>query len=74
MVSGVLYHESNSSCASNHGLSSSIDMDIVVVAAVDSFLTSILAAVSVPFMSSRDMSHGLVLSQIASSVGCAANS
>ena len=41
---------------------------------IDYFVKSILAAVSVSFMSSRDTTHRLVLSQIASSVGCAANS
>ena len=73
MVSGTLYHESDYSFASNHNFLSSVDMDVVVVT-INSFVTSILAVVSVPSMSSKDTSHGLVLSQIASSVRCALNS
>ena len=72
MISGVLYHESNSSCASNHGSSSSFDMEIVVVK-VDSFVTSIIVAISVPSAVSKDMLHGLVLNKIASLVRCADN-
>ena len=53
--------------------SSLVDMDVVVVI-IDSFVTSTLARDSVPFVLSRDMSHGFVLSQIASSFEYADNS
>ena len=71
MISRVLYHKSTLPCTSNHSLSSLIKMNVVVT--VNSFVTSILAAVSEPSVSLKDTLHGLVFSQMVSSVGCAAN-
>ena len=73
MVSEVLHHKSNSSCVSNHSSSLPVNMDNVVVTA-SFFVTSILAVVSAPSISSKDTAYGLVLSQISTSIGCADNS
>ena len=81
MVSDVSYHESKSSCVSNYGSSSLCDMDIVTVMGsqelnlrqidVDYFEMQILVVISASSRVSEDTSHGLVLSQMASLVGCA---
>ena len=73
MVSATSCHESYSPLALYHILSSSVDMGVVVVA-TNSFVTSTLTRSSVPLVLSRDILHGSVLSQTASSFGCAASS
>ena len=67
MVSTTLCHESYSSCALHHILSSLVDMGVVVVV---TFVASTLARSSVLLVLSRDISHVSMLSQIASLFKC----